>query len=145
MARTTQMKLIDLMVLKQDIVSVIEYIGKNGSFQFQKKYSLSEKNPSEEKNDASTNYEIYEQLRNAAVFLSLSELPIDIKDTKVPDEETIEAARKFLVSFDELQTQLDFARENLSKIENTYSEALAFANLQVSYSELEHLSFLSLK
>ena len=37
MARTTEMKLLELMVLKDDISSVIEYIGKNENFQFQSK------------------------------------------------------------------------------------------------------------
>ena len=37
MARTTEMKLLELMVLKDDISSVIEYIGKNENFQFQTK------------------------------------------------------------------------------------------------------------
>ena len=35
MARTAEMRLIELMVLKQDISAVIEYIGKKESFQFQ--------------------------------------------------------------------------------------------------------------
>ena len=34
MAKTARMKLLELMVLKQDISSVIEYIGKKESFQF---------------------------------------------------------------------------------------------------------------
>lgn len=35
MAKTTEMKLLELMVLKQDISSVIEYIGKQQNFLFQ--------------------------------------------------------------------------------------------------------------
>ena len=37
MARTAEMTLLELMVLKDDISSVIEYIGKNENFQFQSK------------------------------------------------------------------------------------------------------------
>ena len=37
MARTAQMRLMELMVLKQDSAPVIEYIGKKESFQFQSK------------------------------------------------------------------------------------------------------------
>ena len=36
MARTAEMKLLELMVLKNDISSVIEYIGKKENFQFLK-------------------------------------------------------------------------------------------------------------
>ena len=37
MARTAEMKLLELMVLKDDISAVIEYIGKKENFQFQTK------------------------------------------------------------------------------------------------------------
>ena len=39
MARTAEMRLIELMVLKQDISAVIEYIGKKETFQFQKDFN----------------------------------------------------------------------------------------------------------
>ena len=35
MAKTTAMRLLELMVLKEDISRVIEYLGKNGNFEFQ--------------------------------------------------------------------------------------------------------------
>ena len=34
MARTSEMRLIELMVLKEDIAAVLEFIGKRGTFQF---------------------------------------------------------------------------------------------------------------
>ena len=37
MARTTEMRLVELMALKQDVQNVILYLGKNGNFQFQTK------------------------------------------------------------------------------------------------------------
>ena len=46
MARTAEMRLIELMILKQDISAVIEYIGKKETFQFQKNF----KEGSNEKN-----------------------------------------------------------------------------------------------
>ena len=35
MAKTTAMKLIELMILKEDIDRVLEFLGKRGNFQFQ--------------------------------------------------------------------------------------------------------------
>ena len=35
MAKTASMKLIELMILKEDIDSVLEFLGKKGNFQFQ--------------------------------------------------------------------------------------------------------------
>ena len=48
MARTTEMRLIELMTLSQDISSVIEYLGKNGNFQIKSKNSTETKNASSE-------------------------------------------------------------------------------------------------
>ena len=61
MAKTAEMRLIELMVLKQDISSVIEYIGKKESFQFQKK--LEEEKKKIEENERITNKRI-EELEN---------------------------------------------------------------------------------
>ena len=44
MAKTTKMKLLELMVLKEDVSAVIEYIGKKESFQFQSKVNEKKKN-----------------------------------------------------------------------------------------------------
>ena len=44
-----------------------------------------------------------------------------------------------------MQTKITDATAEAAKVADAYKEANAFANLQVSYSELEHLSFLSLK
>ena len=43
MAKTTKMKLLELMVLKEDVSAVIEYIGKRESFQFQSKENQKKK------------------------------------------------------------------------------------------------------
>ena len=81
MARTAEMRLIELMVLKQDISSVIEYIGKKESFQFQ---DSERDKPKEKKSDneldVDTNF--YTSLRNASVNLGipLSDSEFDVKE-----------------------------------------------------------------
>ena len=47
MAKTTKMKLLELMVLKEDVSAVIEYIGKRESFQFQSKENQKKKSDGE--------------------------------------------------------------------------------------------------
>ena len=37
MAKTAKMRLVELMVLKEDIDEVVEFLGKKGNFQFQQK------------------------------------------------------------------------------------------------------------
>ena len=79
MAKTTEMKLLELILLKDDISKVIEYIGKKGNFQFQSK--LKEKNNTSD-SEAATSSDcdnaddvIYDGLKK--IYVS----PIKKKDT----------------------------------------------------------------
>lgn len=146
MARTTKMRLLELMVLKQDISSVIGYIGKKGSFQFQTKKTKSDKNASSQKDDIlDIDSQIYKQLIDIAQYLGIHEFPEELSKFDIPTENSRKSANDFLIAFNELKTRIDNANNEAEKINNAYKEANAFSNLQVSYSELEHLSFLSLR
>ena len=75
MARTAQMRLMELMVLKQDIAPVIEYIGKKGSFQFQSKAGddaepLTGSSSKSSAKDFDVDSNFYSSLRNASVNLN---------------------------------------------------------------------------
>ena len=149
MARTAEMKLLELMVLKDDISAVIEYIGKKGTFQFQKSVSKSKK---EEKIETETekvfgniDTQYYEELTSACNELGIEfDIP-DLSNFVVPSAEDRENADKFLEAYNSLQRDIREAAEAGEKINSAYKEALSFSNLQVSYSELEHLTFLSLR
>ena len=71
MARTTEMRLIELMVLKQDVLNVIEYLGKTGKFQFQsnKKSSSIESEEKSENIDA----EFFDNLQKVRNFLGIDD------------------------------------------------------------------------
>lgn len=142
MAKTTEMRLIELMVLKQDINSVVEFIGKKGSFQFQKK---SKDKDEKSKSSLSLDGEYYDQLVKAAAVLNINNTDSDLNQYSYPVDEDRSEAAKFLASYTELEKSIKEGNENLSKVSEAYKEALAFSNLKVSYSELEHLSFISLK
>ena len=143
MARTTEMKLLELMVLKQDIYRVIEYIGKNGNFQFQTKNKNSKAD--EESSVPNLENKFYDELKKIYADLGLTDLPEDISQASSPSDEDSSAAAKIISSYQDLQTKITDATAEAAKVADAYKEANAFANLQVSYSELEHLSFLSLK
>lgn len=146
MARTEKMRLLELMVLKQDIVPVIEYIGKKGSFQFQTKKSKSDENNAQQKeNIMDIDSQIYKQLMEIAQYLGIQDYPQDLSQFDAPNERVKKDANDFLIAFNELKTRINDANEEAEKVNNAYKEAKAFSNLQVSYSELEHLSFLSLR
>lgn len=143
MARTTEMKLLELMVLKQDIYRVIEYIGKKGNFQFQTKNKNSKAD--EESSVPNLENKFYDELKKIYADLGLTDLPEDISQVSSPSDEDSSAAAKIISSYQDLQTKITDATAEAAKVADAYKEANAFANLQVSYSELEHLSFLSLK
>lgn len=149
MARTTEMRLLELMVLKEDVSSVLEFIGKRGTFQFQKKMK-SEKSPSENAVNTMSQFiesdsQYYEELKQAGIFFDFDTKKINPSDYSVPKAEDREKALRFISSFRDLENRIKEANAKLEKVTDAYKEANAFSNLQVSYSELEHLSFLSLK
>lgn len=144
MARTTRMNLIELMVLKQDINQVIEYLGKKGSFQFQ---STQGKKNSEEIQDEylSLDKQFYDKLIKIKNFLGVETKNIDISKCEVVNEEDRDEAANLISSFEDLQNRLNIAKAELDKVKDAHKESLAFSNLKVPYSDLEHLSFLTMK
>ena len=149
MARTSEMRLIELMVLKEDIASVLEFIGKRGTFQFLGK-PHEDKKASDSAEDEiqllmDTDCQYYEELLKASVFFGIETGSIDVTDFSVPTAEDRTKANKFLVSYKQIEEKLVEGHQLVEKVTDAYKEAKAFSNLKVSYSELEHLSFLSLK
>ena len=148
MARTAEMKLLELMVLKNDISSVIEYIGKKENFQFQTKLkeSAAKSGTSEDPDsDASLNIDsqFYESLSKAYTELGYEGELSDIKDCKAPRDEDRKKAADLIAAYTDLKKRIADATEEAHKVNDAYKEAMAFSNLKVSYSELEHLSFFS--
>ncbi len=139
MARTTPMHLVELMILKEDITKVIEFLGKKNIFQFQTaldESAVQDKNSSQEFFDTLQDLRSYLQIPDAQDYDDASRIPIDTD---------IESARKIIESVQVLKDKEITAIENRKKIFEAYQEASSFANLKVPYTDLEHLSFLSLR
>ena len=146
MARTAEMKLIELMVLKQDINRVIEYIGRKGSFQFQSGMDRGKENGgSREKSLPDIDGEFFDRLQKIASSLGIPDRDSDLSTSSLPTDDDRTEAGKLLCAYDALSGRMDEAVSRSKKVNDAYKEALAFSNLQVPYSELEHLSFISLK
>ncbi len=142
MARTTPMRLVELMVLKQDISSVLEFLGRKGNFQFQS--GLSAK--SDEKKAENPEKEIFDSLQSARIFLNIDNIDQSAVDmANRPTQEDYESAKKFLADVENLKERENFAAEEIKRIKEADEEARSFSNLKVSFSELDHLSFLSLR
>jgi len=146
MAKTSEMKLLELMILKEDISSVLEYLGKKGTIQFQTKLKDA-KNSSEENGSEFSNADaqVFNELKKAYGELNYPAFDKDLSLFSSPKEEDRQSAAQFISSYKDLDKRISDASENLAKAAEAYKETESFADLKLSYSELEHLSFLSLK
>ena len=145
MARTAEMKLLELMVLKNDISAVIEYIGKKESFQFQTKLKENSSGDAVSEESLNIDSQFYESLSKAYTELGYEGGLTQIKDCGAPNDEDRKKAADLIAAFTNLKTRITEATDEAHKVNDAYKEAMAFSNLKVSYSELEHLSFLSLR
>lgn len=139
MARTTQMRLVELMVLKEDISRVLEFIGKKKNFEFQSRLGETPTSGTTPSKD------LFEKLQLARGYLGIQDLEDYREDSKLPTEEDFSTAGSVLYAVEELKRKELESSENAKKVNDAYSEALAFANLKIPYTELDHLSFLSLR
>ena len=80
MARTAEMKLLELMVLKNDISAVIEYIGKKESFQFQTKLKENSSGDTATEESLNIDSQFYESLSKAYTELGYEGVLTQIKD-----------------------------------------------------------------
>lgn len=143
MAKTTAMRLVELMVLKEDINRVIEFLGKKGNFQFQSGLNENALNNTTERESIESR--TFQSLQDARSYLNIPDMDDFAEDMALPTKSDFDDARKFIDSVAELKKRELDTSEEYNRVYSAYKEALAFANLKASYSELEHLSFLSLR
>ena len=133
------MKLVELMILKQDIDRVLEYLGKNANFQIQ--------NQAEYASTALINSstEMLEQLQFCRNYLGITDAESFTLLTSLPTENDISAAERFIELVENLRKRELELADKQKRVTSAYDEARAFANLKVAYSELEHLTFLTFR
>ncbi len=141
MARTATMKLIELIILKNDINKVIEYLGKDANFQFYTDY----KENSTTNANQNLSRDIFEKLQTLRSYLKIEDIYDYTESSHAPMERDFELANAFISRCDTLREKEIALLEEQKRVKDAYTEALAFVNLKASYSELEHLSFLSLR
>mgnify|MGYP002855884942 FL=1 len=148
MARTTPMNLVELMVMKNDIRSVLEFLGKRGIFQFQGgknnlKDSKVELSSGELKN---VENDVFLKLQDARSFLNVEDIDSSVLKSSSPaDSVMLQRAETLLKNVDNLKKKQIEASEELKRVKESKEEAESFKNLKVPFSELDHLSFLTLK
>ena len=149
MARTTPMRLVELMVLKDDINSVVEFLAKNGNFQFQEHghpANIEKKSQTKEGESRNPDADTFNELQKARIYLLSEDFSAeDMASTTFPNDDDRTLAKKLIATIEELHGRELKQSEEVKRIKDANSEAHAFANLKVPYSELDHLSFLSLR
>lgn len=149
MARTAPMRLMELLVLKEDIQPVIVWLGMHGNFEFRN--YLSDSNESGQNPSApDPSLEMFEKLKTVRSWLQLDNDVSDVctsfsSTDRLPSDADFEEGMKLFNAAGSLHSRKLAAIENKEKINKTYTETLSFANLKVPYSELEHLSFLAMR
>ncbi|WP_024467050.1 V-type ATP synthase subunit I [Treponema pedis] len=140
MFKTKKMKLLELAVLVNDVNNVIEYLGKNANFQF-----YSETGNQGEENASNRFGEIFARLKTCLQILSLTATASAPEKAVFPSERDVTDAEKIFSDTDFFQKKEADLHENLKRITEAQSEAMAFANLKVPYKEIDNLTFLTLR
>ncbi|MCL2043661.1 MAG: V-type ATP synthase subunit I [Treponema sp.] len=134
------MKCVQMTVLKSDINTVIEYLGRNKVMHF----DLSD-NPSVQSTDYTRMQKLWEKLCSSSEFLGV-QLPSEpAQNTSLPGEEDEALAEKLCASVDALIASEIAAHEEKRRTEEAYGETKAFINLNAPFSELEQLTYLNLR
>ena len=123
MARTTEMRLIELMVLKQDVLNVIEYLGKTGKFQFQsnKKSSSIESEEKSENIDA----EFFDNLQKVRNFLGIDDRETGVLSCERATDEDRNTASKLISLVSDIEKRVSDKIDDIKRISDSYKEAQA--------------------
>jgi V/A-type H+-transporting ATPase subunit I len=136
------MKEIELTVMKSDIDAVIEFLGRRAQIHFSNDAdSLAAPN-----NEATKR--IREKLDSLASAAGLLDVPLPaepLDDSHFPGESEERLANTICAAVSALTNRVNELAAEKRKVEETLNEANAFANLNAPFSELDQLSYLTLR
>ena len=138
MRKDRKMKLLELVILKDDVNTAMEYLGKSGAFQMYKK-------DVEETQVANPYKDIFDHLRVCASYLELKTDSLTLDDASFPSKEDSDEAQRIINEVNEMQhsqAELDLL---LERAEAAYNEANAFSRLKLPYNEVDALTFLTIR
>lgn len=139
MAKTAVMRLVELMIMNEDIDNVLAYLGKKGVFQF---YNASKNLDTSNANPAKEMFDTLTSVRN---FLGIADINEYTIEPVLPKDADFARAGSIIGAVDALREKQEKAKEESARISDAYKEACAFSHLKASYSELEHLTFLTMR
>jgi V/A-type H+-transporting ATPase subunit I len=135
------MKMIELSILKNDINSVLEYLGRRGVIHF----PLSHKSGNSQ--ETAKIKKIIDRLNSAAGFIGINSENAEskIEYTPVPSEEDRKITEDICSIVENLKEELTKFEREKQNINDTLNEVKAFSKLDVPFSELDQLSYLTLR
>jgi len=146
MIRPRKMKRVQMTVLKSDVNTVIEYLGRNGVMHFGETDTATA-SAAENAAGSAVNHikELLDKLRTACEFLGV-DLPAEPEtDSVLPGEAEEALTNKLCAVIDSLKERELTARQEKQRIDETLGEAKAFSNLNAPFADLDQLSYLTLR
>ena len=151
MIRPQKMKLIRLVVLEHDVNTVLEFLGHSAVMQFSKQEEIPEIEQGaslasdEEVKPSTVHLRLLEQIKSGALWLGISVPDEPSKSSHLPGTLEEERAAVFVNAIQALQDKENALIEEKQRLENTINEARSFSNLNAPFSDLDQLSYLTLR
>ena len=146
MIRPQKMKQIEMTILARDVDSVIKFLGRKGMMHFSDASdSADEKKPDENSEKADRIRENLNRLRSAAVYLGVQLPGEPYENTELPGAAEEQLSSALLETILGLSAKENEQREEKKKLDDTINEARAFSKLNAPFSDLDQLSYLTLR
>lgn len=151
MIRPQKMKLIRLVVLENDVNAVLEFLGHSAVMQFSKQEELQKINQQKDTalisaDEAVELSNLLEQIKNAALWLGISGVPDEPSESsRLPGTLEKERATAFVIAIQALQDRENILMEEKHRLDSTINEARSFSSLNAPFSDLDQLSYLTLR
>jgi len=141
MLRTYKMKSVEFTVLKNDMDMVLEYLGRSRAIHFP---------PLKNVNDtpkARSIRQTLERLNAAAAFIGveIKEDDTDTENAHIISEKDMTITENLLTSVENIKDRFLKAQHEKQSIQETLNETQAFSKLDVPFSEMEQLSYMTLR
>jgi len=134
-----KMKYMEITVLKTDIDSVLEYLGKKAVIQFP---SLQE---AADSGEISRVRKIIERLIDAASYSGIDLITKTDDNISVPDSKIEEETKSVCAAIENLKENEGKTILERQRVRETLNETKAFSKMNMPFSDFEHLSYLTLR
>jgi len=139
MLRPRKMKFFELTVFKDDINTVLEYLGTNGAMHFP------DSQPAADNKEISRIDKILERLCSVCKYINAEIPPEPKEDVSIPDEASLTITEKLCSILENLKERELKASGEKQNVLETLEEVRTFSKMNVSYKDLSHLSYLTLR